>query len=235
MRYQQLQLRLQFLTDKTARKLRAKGVFATLARAGEILFSKIVQITKVSQEPQRDAFDLARGTDTSGIVPLWKLIIKSPNARYGVNYEATSENAIKDAIRFLNVDPSHTVFVDLGCGKGRPLIVAAELHFREIIGVEFATELVETARANLKHLGIGASVHHCDAAEFDFPAKPLVVFLYNPFGAEVLAKVVERLRGHDFDIIYYNPQHAEILDRANFLQKIDGAPNGFMMWHSLSQ
>jgi hypothetical protein len=230
-RYQSVQpkddMRIQLLMNKIAQSLRDRGVIATLTRAGHILLSK---------EPQRDAFDLIRGTDTGGIDPLWKFNIDSPNASSGVRYQPSPEEAIADAIRFLNnVDPNHTTFVDLGCGKGRPLIVASELGFRQIIGVEFASELVDAAKANLSHLGIVASVYHCDAAEFEFPAEPMVVFLYNPFGPDVLARVLENLRGRAVHIIYRAPLHADILDRADFLTQFDEPPKGFMIWHSLSK
>jgi len=215
---------IQLLMNKIAQSFRDRGVIATLVSASQTLRSK---------EPQRDPFDLARGTETGGITPLWKCNIDSPNAISGVHYQASPEEAIANAIRFLNVHPNRTTFIDLGCGKGRPLIVAAELGFRQIIGVEFAAELVEAAKANLSHLGIVATVCRCDAAEFEFPEEPMVVFLYNPFGPDVLTKVLENLRGHDVQIIYLNPRHADIVDRADFLTRIAEPPKDLMMWRSL--
>jgi cyclopropane fatty-acyl-phospholipid synthase-like methyltransferase len=89
--------------------------------------------------------------------------------------------------------------VDVGSGKGRMLFVAAEYPFRRVIGVEFATDLHELAQANIaryRHAGQRcreiASVH-ADAAEFEFPEGNLVVYLFNPFGPEVMGRMLANL------------------------------------------
>jgi SAM-dependent methyltransferase len=48
-----------------------------------------------------------------------------------------------------NAEPGTFVFIDLGSGKGRVLLMAAEYPFRRIIGVELLPELHEIARQNL--------------------------------------------------------------------------------------
>src|SRR5206468_4366794 len=114
----------------------------------------------------RDEFDLRHGTDTSGVEPLWKFRVASPNARFGFHYKATDEKELLDAITFLDEDPRAFTFVDLGCGKGRPLLIAARLGFARIIGVEFAPELVAVAAGNLATMRVSnATVVHADAAE----------------------------------------------------------------------
>jgi predicted RNA methylase len=50
------------------------------------------------------------------------------------------------------------------CGKGRPLIVAAAMGFKTVIGVEFVRELVEVARENLRKTRSNATVVCADAA-----------------------------------------------------------------------
>jgi hypothetical protein len=46
-------------------------------------------------------------------------------------------------------DCSLYTFVDMGSGKGRMLLLAAEYPFRQIQGVEFAVELHDQATANI--------------------------------------------------------------------------------------
>jgi 2-polyprenyl-3-methyl-5-hydroxy-6-metoxy-1,4-benzoquinol methylase len=41
-------------------------------------------------------------------------------------------------------------FIDIGCGKGRVLLMAAEHGFRKIIGIDFAADLCLTARGNVE-------------------------------------------------------------------------------------
>ena len=88
-------------------------------------------------------------------------------------------------------------FIDIGCGKGRTLILALDYGFRNVVGVEFAAELVAIARANLASRGLdtnaNVTVLQEDATQYEFPGGPLVVYLYNPFGPEVFRKVLDNL------------------------------------------
>jgi len=52
----------------------------------------------------RHEFDIKRGTDTSLVEPLWRLQLTSPNARFGVRYQAVGEQELTAAIRFLKED-----------------------------------------------------------------------------------------------------------------------------------
>ena len=177
----------------------------------------------------RSEFDLKRGTETGDIVPLWRLRIASPNARFGVRYQAVDEQDVVAAVGSLNEDIGRFTFIDLGCGKGRGLLVAVELGFGRVLGVEFAPQLAETARANLQKTGAAnALVIAVDAAEYVFPAGNLVVFLYNPFGAEVMRPVIANLRRSDsrsLYVIYVRPVHAALFDEADFLEPL-GSPAG---------
>jgi len=184
------------------------------------------------------AFDANRGTDTSEDVPLWKLHIAWPNAKFGTRYQAAEEREIKASVRFLDEDLTQFTFVDLGCGKGRTLLVAAEMGFKQAIGVEFAPELVAIARANLEKTGTqNARVVESDAADFEFPPGKLVVFLYNPFGEPVMRPVIANLARaarDDLYVVYQMPKCAALFDQAGFLENIGGPP-GFgkiRVWRS---
>src|SRR5439155_6389857 len=89
--------------------------------------------------------------------------------------------------------------VDMGSGLGRVLLLASQRPFRRVIGVEFALELHEAAIENIR--GFPKTRMICrdvtallgDAAAFDFPPEPLVVYFNNPFSENVMAKVIENL------------------------------------------
>src|SRR5262249_41876406 len=91
------------------------------------------------------------------------------------------------------------IFIDLGSGKGRSLLMAAAYGFKRIIGVEFMPEWHRAAEENIRKFAAAnpsappiESV--CmDAVDFDFPAEPLVVYLFNPFPEPVFVTVMERL------------------------------------------
>ena len=186
-----------------------------------------------------DPFDTRRGIDTAGTVPLRELNITSPNVKFGLAYQTTRPQVLEDAVEFLGLNPADYTFVDLGSGKGRMLILAAELGFRQAIGVEFAPELVEIARANAAKLDLQqVSTWPGDAAEYAFPEGDLVLYMYNPFGGPVMEAVVGRLgqlRGREVFIVYRNPKCRAILEDCGFLDYAGVVPgwegeNGVHIW-----
>ena len=92
------------------------------------------------------------------------------------------------------------VFIDYGSGKGRALLLASEFPFKRIIGVEFSETLHEIARANIATYK--SSTQRCrsiesvwmDAAEYDLPDDPLVLYFYNPFLEPLMQDVVDRVQ-----------------------------------------
>jgi predicted RNA methylase len=182
----------------------------------------------VGGPPRQDAFDVQYGVDTSGEISLYQLNISSPNASAGTRYQASPAGACRSALKLLPINPREFVFVDLGAGKGRVLLVASEFAFTRVIGVEFAEELVEVARQNLTRLGCRAEVVHSDATQYHFPAHNLVVYLYNPFRPEILRHVLESLhnlaRTHEVYLVYLNPEYADCVSHyASEIRSIDNA------------
>jgi SAM-dependent methyltransferase len=177
----------------------------------------------------RDArYDAEHQVDTAAR-HLRKLSIASANRRFGVDHIATDPEEFARAVAQLPIRPEEFVFVDLGSGKGRALLLAGEYPFRRIIGVEFARELHQIAATNTRSRE-RIQVHCLDAVEFDFPLEPLVVFLYNPFGPEVMARVAQRL--HDsyaarprlIYVLYINPFHLEPWQALGFRTVRSGDP-----------
>jgi hypothetical protein len=216
-------MNVQLLFAKVVRKLRKGGVLSACRQ----------RLARLRSLRSVDAFDLKHGTDTAHPKPLWRLTIRSPNALFGRGYQATDERDLVEAINFLGGDPRTLTFVDLGCGKGRPLLIASELGFRKVIGVEFALELVEICQLNLRKThAANAAVVHSDAADFAFPDGDLVLYLYNPFGLEVMNKVVAnlRMRKGKLYLIYYdghrseNPGRTEVFTSSGFLRYMGFPP-----------
>jgi SAM-dependent methyltransferase len=157
--------------------------------------------SRIRQEffPARDEFDRAHGTNTSGVVSLFRLHIGSPNKKFGIRYQPCDPAVFSTAIE--GVERGRT-FIDLGCGKGRVLIMAQEAGFRRMIGVEFSPALAKIARKQCPF----AEVITGDATQYVFPKEPLCVFMYNPFGLAVLSEVVAHFPV-DSIVIYVVPLH----------------------------
>jgi cyclopropane fatty-acyl-phospholipid synthase-like methyltransferase len=122
-------------------------------------------------------------------------------------------------------DYSRYTFIDMGSGKGRVLFVAAEYPFRKVIGVEFSNALHDDAVANLKRYKFPrrrcADIEpvHADAREFEFPNDNLVIYLFNPFGPEVMERMLKNLERslekhprHAIVVMLW-PDHSDVVER----------------------
>ncbi len=125
-------------------------------------------------------------------------------------------------------------FVDLGSGKGRALLMAAPYGFKKIIGVEFMSAWHRAAEENIRkfaesHPACPPIKNLCmDARDFDFPASPLVVYLFNPFPEPVFVAVMERLQRSWMEnprpmfIAYRYVEFEELLQKYVWLEKVAG-------------
>jgi SAM-dependent methyltransferase len=121
-----------------------------------------------------------------------------PNAQAAQEY-ACASGRLLDALRQLNLDWKSFSFVDLGCGKGKGLLLAARLPFASIVGVELAPKLAEVAKTNIVRYRSKLRCRRIvvlaeDAAEIKFPDGPIVIYCYNSFSASVMRLVLENLR-----------------------------------------
>jgi len=139
-------------------------------------------------------------------------------------------------LRQINVDFRRFVFIDFGCGKGKALLLASRLPFKEIIGIELWSELISVAEKNLRtYTGRRAcsifSLHHMDASEFQFPSEPGLYYFFDPFREEVTLKVLENLRRslaaspREAYVVYCEPSRPDLLDKSGFLTLVKRTPH----------
>ena len=118
----------------------------------------------------------------------------------GMRYFATEPWLFEEIMQALPINFQNFTFIDLGSGKGRALLMAAPYGFKKIIGVELMPEWHRVAEENIRKFAAGnpsASPMESlcmDARDFDFPAGPLMVYLFNPFPEPVFVAVMGRLR-----------------------------------------
>jgi SAM-dependent methyltransferase len=168
-------------------------------------------------------FDKQYGTETSGLVPV-QMIASDKTLVSKINpYCGSQPSVIRRAINALRKTEEYQ-FVDLGCGKGRAMIVASEFPFRSISGVELSPSLAKIARQNM------ARVEHLfperppvvamegNAVTFPFPQGKLALFFYHSFGVDLLSQLIRELEcflsagNGPLFFIYYNPVHGNLLD-----------------------
>ncbi len=148
-----------------------------------------------------------------------------PNIEFATHYEPTPVDDIDRLLDAVPLAPERSTLVDVGAGLGRVVLHAARTSYRQIVGVEISPALYEVAKDNrAAYRGEVACrdirLVRADAAAFTFPRGDLVVYLYNPFRAEVLEPVLERLtadRRRDIALVYRTPlERASIEARSEF-------------------
>ncbi len=182
-------------------------------------------------------FDLRHGVDTSGLLYARELRSGHANDPYVTAYYGTSPSLFRGVIAQWEQTLAGTGYrlfdfslVDMGCGKGRVLMMASDLPFRSIVGVELNPGLVATAQANLVRWN--TSPHACEITVFvadsvaalaaiapRLAGMPMLLYLYNPFDEPVMRPLLDRLvalsreRSAPIDILYIHPVHAELFKR----------------------
>jgi len=165
----------------------------------------------------QDGFDRTHGTDTSRF--MW-------GAERGVCFDSDGELAfatgttpagtVEVPLSLLDIDWHEFVFVDIGCGMGKPLMVASRFPFKKLVGLDLSAKLIDAARKNVAIFTQGTDdakrfeLHVQDAATFEIPNAPTIYYLYNPFGERTLKRVVRniedslRANPRKLAVIYYN-------------------------------
>ena len=183
-------------------------------------------------------FDLAFGTETESVVENDSLRdVISPNLSRGIRYEPTRALPFRRALRSARV-PTDGGFVDLGCGKGRALILAVQCGFTQVTGVDYSRELCAAAEKNLAAFrsrtqrAIRSKILCIDAADYAFTKDDTVVYLFNPFDAVVLAAVLARLRRslerhpRPVWIVYHNPVWRSTIEAAGTFEHVGDYSSG---------
>ena len=178
-------------------------------------------------EPAHTSFDQEYGVETSKLV--WLTNVSSRNYVHGIRYEACSPVACQWAIEAAGIDYEDYWFMDIGCGKGRPLLIASRYAFPRLIGIDYSARLCEKAKHNLGILHIPEErfeIVCCDATDFKFPEHDLFAYFHNPFDPTILAVVLEHIKmaPNRLIIAYEGPSRAE-LSRYDWLTPLAHGPN----------
>lgn len=147
---------------------------------------------------------------------------------YGSPYYASEPYLFDEIMHALPIERGGFAFVDLGSGKGRTLLMAAEAGFGKVIGVELMPELHQIAQRNIAALGSRAESFCMDAREFEFPPVQFVLYLFNPFPEAVMKRVMANLENflaqhpREVYVAYRYPELEAMLAQSPALEKIDG-------------
>ena len=85
-------------------------------------------------------FDTTHRVKTSGIVATADLDVAEADRARARRYQPVRLGAFAEFMRVLPIRHEEFTFIDVGCGKGRALLLASEFPFRRIVGVELSPE-----------------------------------------------------------------------------------------------
>jgi predicted RNA methylase len=174
-------------------------------------------------------FDLQYGVRTSGLVAGRHLKTGHSHDKHATAYYAIAPSVLTALVkRWRKTTPAapmgKTTFIDVGAGMGRGVLVASQHPFKAVIGVELHPGLARAARRNMG-LWRKAGRAVCpvrliegDAVDLDLPKGPIVAFLFNPFGAAVLRKLLRAWRTQlaasraSLDILYVNNEQEHVIE-----------------------
>ena len=186
-------------------------------------------------------FDQRHGTDPSGLLP-GPVIAKGTGITPEdlTAYYAVAPS-ILDAVIDLWLRECHplapierTVFLDIGAGKGRALLLASRHPFLRAEGIELNPDLARIAQANLALWAHDPDadalaplrLHHAHAPRHPRPAEPTLAYLFHPFETKLLRRFLRHIlrsvaaAPRPFDLVYVNAEHDSLLDHHRGLRRL---------------
>lgn len=189
---------------------------------------ELARLTKEEGYTQHP-FDVENGVRTSGIIPGRFLKTGHRHDRHSTAYFGVAPSVFRGLLRKWEksrpcAPVEEFVFVDVGAGMGRAMLLASKYPFKRIEGIELNPVLAGIARRNVakwKMTGRTRSrirVTCGDAVEFRFSKGPCVVFLFNPFGASVMRRLLAGLaeafreRPGQLYLLYVNHEQEHVFE-----------------------
>jgi hypothetical protein len=171
-------------------------------------------------------FDRQHGTDTGSLIPGDDLATGHRHDRHITAYHGAAPSLFRKLMRRwqpLAQQPMESInFIDIGAGKGRAMLLAAEMPFRRIIGVELHPALAAAARTNIEtfqatHTTPPMRLNEADVMQLRMPVGPCLLFLFNPFDIVLMDRFLDRIAGQfknrpgELDLLYVNDEQRELL------------------------
>ena len=193
----------------------------SLAKTARQFSSKLAEFVRDSTPQRRklrygDAdYDWEQRVNTTAATVSWRDRLLG---QFLSPYQPTEPSLFHEMLTALEIDFSRFTFIDIGSGKGRTLLMAADYPFQRVIGVEIVPELHAAALENISAYKSDsqrcfAIEAHCeDARGFTFPTGSLLLYLFNPLPDAGLRAMLNRLepaleqQPAEVIVLYHNPE-----------------------------
>jgi hypothetical protein len=174
-------------------------------------------------------FDAQYEVKTSGLIPGRYLKTGHTHDRHSTAYFGVAPSVFQALLkRWQRTSPAAPIesftFMDMGAGMGRAMLLASQHPFRKVIGVELNPLLADIASRNIDQWQAADCARApmrivCgDILDTRFPSGPCLIFLFNPFGAAVMRRLLTRIahifsnRQGQLDLLYVNHEQEHVLE-----------------------
>jgi SAM-dependent methyltransferase len=178
---------LSLSAKRFAGLLRNSGVRQTIAAGVSVVEDRYLR-----------SFDRIFNVQTNGVIELATTSVDPEKLADANVYAPVNAWGLRKLLRKLQL-PKSDRFADLGCGLGRPVILAADYGFSKVTGVDFAPELCTKARDNVARSRLTAAqketieIIQADVINYLDQADDDVFFMFRPFSLNLFRSVVSKL------------------------------------------
>lgn len=177
--------------------------------------------------------DLYYGVETCERVPVEQLQPRHAKDRQALKkglakpYHPTRYLTLKNLLKSIPINPKNYTFIDLGCGKGRGLLLAQKKGYQKVVGIEICQNLYHQAMHNFRRQppNLSPKIYCRNVTDYPIPQGNKVIFLFNPFGPQIIRQVVTSLLNskepdEDIWIAYVNPTYSKSWHQGCQLKKV---------------
>ena len=176
-------------------------------------------------QPMDELWDRKLRVSTFGYHPA----TGSPGDReWYIHYIPSPYRDIFDVLKTANLSKDD-VFTDLGCGLGRVVFAASWAGARRATGVELVSWLADGAKENRRRCKLKSQdieFFERNAVDHSF-ADTTLLYMFHPFGEQILAEVLEKARAdrkaagamRPLRIAYVNPVCEKVLAESGWMRR----------------
>lgn len=134
-----------------------------------------------------------------------------------IEYIPTPYFLLYKSLKKINLKIADISLVDFGSGAGRVLEFFIDRNIKFAKGVEMSKNLTNISKLNLSKYD-NVVILNIDAQDYRITQEDNLFFLYDPFGAETVKKVIKNInnslkeKSRKINIIYISPRHRDYFE-----------------------
>jgi SAM-dependent methyltransferase len=161
------------------------------------------------------------GLDTTAAIHLRKLKLKGNQLKHATEYMPVNYFTLEALLRRIPEQHKQATFLDIGCGKGRAMCVAAAFGYKQVEGIDFAKQLIDAAEQNLERIKkqyplTRYNLAWADVQELQISEQVNTIFLFNPFDEFLVKQVIKKMnrslekKPRPLLVLYCTPRHEHL-------------------------